>query len=72
MKLRPEQLPEHLRQTLLPVYLVTGEEPLLVQECGDQIRRAARSAGCAERAVHDAGMEACGIPLNRLAFRCDA
>ncbi len=54
MKLRPEQVAEHLRETLLPVYLVTGEEPLLVQECGDQIRRAARAAGCAERTLHDA------------------
>jgi DNA polymerase-3 subunit delta len=55
MRLRPEQLPAHLEKSLQPVYVVSGDEPLLVQECCDQIRAAARSAGCAERELLDAG-----------------
>lgn len=52
MKLRPEQLEAHLRQGLLPVYVLTGDEPLLVQECADAIRAAAARAGHAERVQH--------------------
>jgi DNA polymerase-3 subunit delta len=55
MRLRPEQLPRHLEQALLPVYLVSGEEPLLLQECCDQLRLAARRAGCSERDIIEAG-----------------
>ncbi len=54
MRLRPEQLARHLEQGLLPVYLVSGDEPLLVQECCDRIRRAAREGGCGEREVLEA------------------
>ncbi len=32
-----------------------GDEPLLVQECCDQIRRHAREQGCTEREVIEAG-----------------
>lgn len=55
MKLYPEKLAGHLQKQLLPVYLVSGDEPLLVQECGDMIRASARAAGCNEREVYDAG-----------------
>ncbi|MEE4659286.1 MAG: DNA polymerase III subunit delta [Halieaceae bacterium] len=51
MRLRPEQLQTHLERELRPVYLVTGDETLLVQESCDAIRRAARAAGCTEREV---------------------
>lgn len=37
------------------MYLVSGDESLLVQECADQIRAAARRGGCSERRVLDAG-----------------
>jgi DNA polymerase-3 subunit delta len=50
MQLRPEQLEAHL-QPLLPVYLVSGDEPLLVQEACDSVRRAAREQGVTEREV---------------------
>jgi DNA polymerase-3 subunit delta len=36
---------------LAPVYLVSGDEPLLVAEASDAIRAAARAAGYAERTV---------------------
>ncbi|MDM3870678.1 DNA polymerase III subunit delta [Porticoccus sp. W117] len=48
MKIKPEQLSRHLQQ-LAPVYLVYGEEPLLVQEACDAIRTAARAQGFNER-----------------------
>ena len=45
MKLRAEQLSSHLQKQLLPVYVISGEEPLLVQESADAIRLAARERG---------------------------
>ena len=51
MRLRPEQLTSHLQKGVAPVYLVSGEEPLLVQEACDAVRAAARDAGCTEREV---------------------
>ncbi len=54
MRLRPEALTGHLEKTLAPVYLVTGDETLLIQECTDQIRAAARTRGFGERQVYDA------------------
>lgn len=49
MKAQPAQLPQILKKGLAPVYLVSGDEPLLVQECCDQIRAAAREAGYHDR-----------------------
>lgn len=49
MKLRAEQLPSRLEHSLAPVYLIAGAEPLLVQECRDQVIRAAQQQGFAER-----------------------
>ena len=54
MQLRPEELAAHLKKSLLPVYLVYGDEPLLQQECCDLIRTAARAAGCSDRKIIDA------------------
>ena len=56
MRLYPEKLAGHLQQQLLPVYLVSGDEPLLVQECCDLIRQQARRQGCSDREVIDAGV----------------
>ena len=49
MKIKAEQLQSHLQKQLLPVYVVSGEEPLLAQESADAVRIAARAAGFAER-----------------------
>ena len=54
MRVYPEQLTAQLQKNLLPVYLVSGDEPLLLQECCDLIRREARAQGCTEREVIDA------------------
>ena len=51
MRLRAEQLPAALAQGLAGIYLVSGDEPLLVGEAADAIRAGARSAGCADRQV---------------------
>ena len=49
MKIKPEQLQSHLQKQLLPVYIISGDEPLLAQEATDAVRTAARSAGYTER-----------------------
>ncbi|KAF0192375.1 MAG: DNA polymerase III subunit delta [Gammaproteobacteria bacterium] len=51
MKLAAEQLSRHLERGVAPVYLIAGDEPLLVQEAADLIRAAARTSGCQERVV---------------------
>ncbi|MDO3381931.1 DNA polymerase III subunit delta [Gilvimarinus algae] len=58
-KLRPDQLGRALGERLAPVYLVSGDEPLLVQEACDSIRAAARHQGFDERELHhvDAGFD---------------
>lgn len=49
MKISANQLSSHLQKTLLPCYLVTGDEPLLVQEALDAIRSRARDEGFGSR-----------------------
>src|ERR1700732_1784455 len=51
MRLRAEQLPAALARGLAGIYLVSGDEPLLVGEAADAIRAAARAAGFADRRV---------------------
>jgi len=51
MRLKAEQIEAHLRRGLAPVYLVGGDEPLLVQEACDAIRARAREEGYSERDV---------------------
>lgn len=51
MQLRGEQLASHLERELKPVYVVYGDEPLLVIEAADAIRAAARRQGFDEREV---------------------
>ena len=56
MRLYPEKLAGQLQQKLLRVYLISGDETLLVQECCDLIRQKARQDGCSEREIIDAGV----------------
>ena len=51
MQLKGEQLAAHLERELKPVYVVYGDEPLLVIEAADAIRAAARRNGFDERNV---------------------
>ena len=55
MRLRAEQLTQHLGKGLAPVYLVSGDEPLQLNEACDAIRAAAREAGADNREVMEAG-----------------
>lgn len=54
MRLKPEQVGDHLRQGLTPVWLVSGDEPLQVMEIVDAVRAKARAEGYDEREVFDA------------------
>ncbi len=49
MRLRFEDLRAHLSRPLLPIYVLSGPEPLLLQEAADAVRRAAREQGYDER-----------------------
>ncbi len=51
MRLKVNQLPVHLEKKLAPVYLISGDEPLQLQEAADAVRRAAREQGYENREV---------------------
>ncbi|HMN22576.1 MAG TPA: DNA polymerase III subunit delta [Ottowia sp.] len=52
MQVAAAQLASHLQQGLRSLYVVHGDEALLVQEAGDAIRAAAAAQGYGERSVH--------------------
>ena len=69
MRLSPPQLAAALQRGLAPLYLVAGEEPLLIQESLDAIRTAARAQGYAEREILDVEK---GFDWQRLVDACNA
>ena len=54
LKVRFNQLETHLNRGLAKVYLVAGDEPLLVDEALEQVRAAAMRAGFTSRELHAA------------------
>ncbi len=52
MKLNPQQLDAHVSKALAPIYLVSGDEPLLVDEALATLRTAAFEQGYTERDRH--------------------
>jgi DNA polymerase-3 subunit delta len=52
MQLAAAQLTKHLEKELRSLYLLHGDDPLLVQEAADAIRAAARAQGFGERSSH--------------------
>lgn len=52
MKLSGDNLASALARQLAPIYLVSGDEPLLVNEAADAVRTRARAAGFNERELH--------------------
>jgi DNA polymerase III subunit delta len=52
LKLTPDALSRQLTQQLSPVYLISGDEPLLAGEAVDTVRARARGLGFTEREVH--------------------
>ena len=55
MKVHPEQLAAHLSKRTSPVYFISGNEPLLIQEAIDDVRSAAKKMGFSEREVYEVG-----------------
>ncbi len=53
MRLRNDQLAGQLKRGLAPIYLISGDEPLQLQEAADEVRAAARAQGFTEREVID-------------------
>ncbi|MDT8363906.1 MAG: DNA polymerase III subunit delta [Nitrosomonas sp.] len=51
MKLSPEQLTEQIRQTIAPLYILVGNELLLVMESADEIRLRVAEQGYADREI---------------------
>jgi DNA polymerase III subunit delta len=54
LKVPFRQLDSHLNRSLAKVYLVAGDEPLLVDEALEQVRAAAMRAGFSSRELHTA------------------
>ena len=52
MQIKADQLGRHLSQHMQRLYVLHGEEPLLMQEAADAIRAAARAQGFGERSSH--------------------
>jgi DNA polymerase III subunit delta len=52
LKLSSDSLARQLAQQLSPVYLISGDEPLLAGEAVDDVRARARALGFTEREVH--------------------
>ena len=52
MPLRPDQLGAALQQSLQGIYLISGDETLLVQEACDAVLQKAREQGFTERSIH--------------------
>lgn len=51
MKIKSQQLASSLQKGIGPIYLISGDESLLVQESCDQVRKACRDQGFSEREV---------------------
>ncbi len=69
MKIDARQLSVHCKNSLLPCYIVSGDEPLLVQEAADQLRQAAVAQGFDARDVHHVET---GFDWSSLAAAADA
>ncbi len=52
MQVKVEQFGRHLSGRLAPIYLISGDETLLVEEACDALIKAARHAGYTERSIH--------------------
>ncbi|GAB6141015.1 DNA polymerase III subunit delta [Methylosoma difficile] len=69
MQLKPEQLGAALKKGLQPLYFISGDEPLQMDELTDAIRLAARQAGFTERELLTVQT---GFEWNRLQFSADS
>lgn len=51
MKIRPDQLQQQFKKAPSPVYLITGDEPLISEESSDELRHNLQQQGFSEREV---------------------
>ena len=51
MRIYSEKLPTTLAAGILPLYIISGDEPLLVQESADLIREHLKNLGFIEREI---------------------
>ncbi|WP_444891866.1 DNA polymerase III subunit delta [Microbulbifer sp. TRSA001] len=49
MRVNSQQLSQNLKKGLSPIFIITGDEPLIIQECCDLVRSAAKKHGFTER-----------------------
>jgi len=56
VKIFPDKLSASVSQTLLPLYILSGEETLLINEAADSIRLGAKQQGFIERETFDADL----------------
>ena len=52
MQIKNEEMSTHLKSRLLPIYLISGDETLVVEEACDAIIAAAGAKGYTERSIH--------------------
>ena len=57
MQIYPEKLAQTLSQSLKPLYLVSGDELLIVQEACDEILKCAKDQGYQERKIFEPGTD---------------
>jgi DNA polymerase-3 subunit delta len=69
MRVKPEQLGAALQKGLMPVYFMSGDEPLQLGEMADAVRQAAKKAGFESREIISVDT---GFEWNRLAFAADS
>ncbi|MCU0971843.1 MAG: DNA polymerase III subunit delta [Gammaproteobacteria bacterium] len=69
MRLRQQELAGHLAGRLLPIYLLSGDEPLQLTEAADAVRQAARERGHTVREVLEVDK---GFEWGRLGAEADA
>ena len=55
MQIKPQDLVQHLRKNLASIYVLSGDEPLQVEEALDNIRMHAKAQGFEEKLRFDAG-----------------
>lgn len=69
MQIKPDQLGTVLQKGLMPVYFISGEEPLQLDEITDAIRKAARKSGFSSRDIFSVET---GFEWNRLKESADS
>ena len=69
MRIKPEQLTATLQKGLLPIYFISGEEPLQLGELADAIRKAAKQAGFENREILSVET---GFEWSQLVFAADS